>query len=69
MNSNHNPDEGTINLRLRRILLDLARREDDMASTEAAAVPYWASPPASVVGHRAAAASLRFEADRFLQAS
>lgn len=69
MNSNHYPDEGTINTRLRQILLDLARREDDIAHAEAAAVPYWASPPASVVGHRAAADSLRFEADRFLQAS
>ena len=69
MNSNHYPDEGTINTRLRQILLDLARREDDIAHAEAAAVPYWASTPLSVVGHRAAADSLRFEADRFLQAS
>ena len=68
MNDNHVPDEG-INLRLRRILLDLARREDNLAHAEAAAVPYWASPPVSVVGHRAAADSLRFEADRFLRAS
>ena len=69
MNNNDYPDEGTINIRLRQILLELARREDDIAHTEAAAVPYWDTPPLSVVGHRAAADSLRFEADRFLQAS
>jgi hypothetical protein len=32
-------------------------------------VPYWAPQPTSVVGHRAAANSLRLEAGRFLQAS
>ncbi|GAA1975582.1 hypothetical protein GCM10009798_41070 [Nocardioides panacihumi] len=69
MNSNHDSDEGTINIRLRQILLELARREDEIAHMEAAAVPYWDSPPLSVVGHRAAADSLRFEADRFLRAS
>jgi hypothetical protein len=69
MNDNHVPHEGMINLRLRRILLDLARREEDIAFAEAAAVPYWAPPPISVAVHRAAADSLRYEADRFLQAS
>jgi len=55
--------------RLRQILLDLARREHDIAVSEAAAVPYWAPLPSSVMGHRAAAAVLRSEADRFLEAS
>jgi hypothetical protein len=67
--SNRYPDDGAIATRLRQILLDLARREDDIAHTEAATVPYWAPHPASVIGHRAAARSLRFEADRFLRAS
>jgi len=51
---------------LRRELLLLARAEDDQACTEAAKVPYWASYPPSVLGHRAAAAILRADADRFL---
>jgi hypothetical protein len=69
MDSNGYPDEGRIAIRLRQILLELARREDDIAHAEAATVPYWAPQPTTVVGHRAAANSLRFEADRFLQAS
>jgi hypothetical protein len=69
MNDMNHSDENTLNRRLRRILLELARREDEIAHEEAATVPYWESPPASVVGHRAAADSLRFEADRFLRAS
>lgn len=69
MDSKNYPDEGMIANRLRQILLELARREDDIACAEAAAVPYWAHPPTSVGGHRAAAESLRFEADRFLRAS
>lgn len=54
---------------LRKVLLDLARREDDMAMSESAAVPYWAPHPSSVMGHRVAADALRSEADRFLEAS
>jgi len=54
---------------LRQILLELARREEDLAAREAAAVPYWSPSPASIQGHRAAALALRSEADRFLQAS
>jgi len=56
-------------VQLRQILLELARREDDTARSEAAAVPYWAPLPSSVIGHRVAADALRSEADRFLEAS
>lgn len=50
---------------LRSALLDIARHEDELANKEAAVVPYWASTPASVQGHRAAAKALRADADRF----
>ena len=56
-------------VQLRRILYELAHREDDIAASEAAAVPYWAPLPASVSGHREAAIALRSEADRLLEAS
>ncbi|GAA3649724.1 hypothetical protein GCM10022237_06820 [Nocardioides ginsengisoli] len=46
-------------------LLRLARREEELAADEAAAIPYWSSCPLSVVVHRAAAALLRAEAQRF----
>ena len=49
---------------LRRELLRLARVEEDLAADEAARVPYWASCPPSVHGHRAAALALRADADR-----
>lgn len=55
--------------RLRKILLELARSEEEMAVVQASAVPYWAAKPESVSGHRAAAAALRAQADRFLEAS
>lgn len=51
---------------LRRQLLALARLEDDRADAEAARLPYWAPCPSSVVGHRAAAAALRVDADNLL---
>jgi len=51
---------------LRRELLRLARLEDDMAANEAAAVPYWAPHPPSVLGHRKAAAALRNDAGAIL---
>ena len=50
---------------LRRVLLSLARTEEEIALSQAAAVPYWAPCPASVYGHRAAARALRIDADRF----
>ena len=56
-------------VQLRQVLLELARREDDMALSEAASVPYWAPHPPSVIGHRVAAQALRSEADRFLEES
>lgn len=51
---------------LRCQLLALARLEDDQADAEAARLPYWAPCPPSVVGHRAAAAALRVDADKLL---
>ena len=54
---------------VRRLLLDLARHEEETAAREAAAVPYWQPHPSSVAGHRAAAVVLRGEADRFPYAS
>jgi hypothetical protein len=50
---------------LRTLLLELARREDELADTEAAATPYWAPCPTTVVGRRLAARLLRAEADEF----
>jgi hypothetical protein len=47
---------------LRSFLFDLARHQDEPAAKEAAGVPYWSPCPASVLGHRAAAAALRAEA-------
>ena len=52
--------------KLRAILLELARREDDCAANEAAATPYWSPTPATVLGHRIAAALVRATADQFL---
>jgi hypothetical protein len=51
---------------LRRVLLRLAREEEDLAATEAAEVPYWSVGPPSIQGHRAAAAILRAQADKLL---
>lgn len=51
---------------LRSLLLELARREDDMAAHEAARTPYWAPCPEAVIGRRLAAAVLRAEADELL---
>ena len=52
--------------RLRSRLLDLARRQDDLAACEAAATPYWKPQPVTVHGHRSAAEALRAEADLLL---
>ena len=48
---------------LRRVLLRLAKAENDLAAEESARVPYWEPCPSSVVGHRAAARVLLVEAD------
>jgi hypothetical protein len=69
MNSSVETAQTAVAVRLRQILLEPARREDDMASSQAAVVPYWAPHPSSVIGHRVAADALRSEADRFLEAS
>ena len=55
--------------RLRSVLLDLARRQDDLAAHEAAGTPYWEPCPSTVLGHRAAASALRAEADLLLATS
>lgn len=44
-------------------LLRLARHEDALAAAEAGSVPYWASCPDAVPGHRRAAAALRADAE------
>ena len=69
MASNGHPEERTMAIRLRRILLELARRQEEIAFAEAAVVPYWAPHPTSIGGHRTAAKALRSEADRFLEGS
>jgi hypothetical protein len=69
MNDKADRDQTALAIRLRQILLELARREETIAHSEAAAVPYWEPHPASVIGHRAAAEALRSQAERFLEAS
>lgn len=64
----HTIDSTTAAL-LRSRLLDLARRQDDLAAQEAATTPYWMPQPATVHGHRTAADALRAEADLVLTAS
>jgi hypothetical protein len=60
---------GTMTSKLRLVLLELARHQDDLASDEAAATPYWAPCASSVLGHRTAAAALRAEADHLIAAA
>jgi hypothetical protein len=55
--------------KLYRILLQLSKEQDEFAATQAAATPYWAPCPPTVVGHRTAARLLRAEADRLATAS
>lgn len=69
MNDSAGSAQAKLAVRLRQILLDLARREEDIALSEAATVPYWVPHPPSVLGHRVAAKALLSEADRFLEAS
>lgn len=63
-----NDIDGTTSRTIRAILLQLARHEDDLAATLAAEVPYWQPRPSTAIGHHAAAAALRSEADRFVDA-
>ncbi|MDO7868214.1 hypothetical protein [Nocardioides jiangxiensis] len=60
-------DSGTA-IRMRSLLLQLARDEDAIAADEAAATPYWEPVPPSVAGHREAALALRAQADELLAA-
>src|SRR5215510_1698310 len=48
---------------VRAELLRLAHREEQAAFLEAAKVPYWATIPDSVLGHRRGAAALRSAAE------
>lgn len=50
---------------VRAILLELAKRLDDRAATEAASVPYWSPCPPSVLGDRTAAEVLRAHAEEY----
>ena len=52
--------------RLRSILLELARHQDDLAATQAAVTPYWSPCPSTVLGHRTAAEALRTQADHLV---
>ena len=56
----------TMTSKLHLVLLEPARHRDDLAANEAAATPYLAPWPASVFGHRTAAAALRAEADHLI---
>ena len=69
MEDHAHTEQMTLAIRLRQILLELARREETLAHSEAVAAPYWSPQPPSVIGHRVAAQALRSEADRFLQAT
>ncbi len=59
----------TMTSELRSVLLELARRQEELAAHEAAATPYWTPCPSSVLGRRSAAAVLRAEADHLVTAS
>ena len=69
MNDKADHDQTALAISLRTLLLELARREETLAQSQAAGAPYWAPNPTSVIGHRAAAEALRSEAERFLEAS
>jgi hypothetical protein len=52
--------------RLRSILLELARNQENLAADGAASTPYWSPCPSTVLGHRTAAAALRAQADQLV---
>ncbi len=58
----------TMSAALRSRLLELARRQDELAAQEAATTPYWKPQPSTVHGRRSAANALRADADRLLRA-
>lgn len=59
----HSPITESTNRTVRAILLELAKQQEDLAAQEAAATPYWAAYPTSVLGRRSAAAVLRQHAN------
>lgn len=59
MSENQHPESTHLVTALCRELVRLARREEELAATEAARTPYWTPVPASVIGHRLAAQALR----------
>jgi len=67
-NQDHQPEDETVSRRIRAILLQLAHHEDELAADVAAQVPYWRPRPESAIGHNAAAAALRHQADNFVDA-
>jgi len=64
----HSPNTATTGM-LRSLLLQMARRQDELAARALAATPYWLPSPPSVLGHRSAADALRAEAETLLAAS
>jgi hypothetical protein len=66
---NTNITDTAITGTLRSTLLELARRQDNLAADELAATPYWSPCPSSAIGQRTAAVALRAEADLLLAAS
>jgi hypothetical protein len=65
MNGSRFEEPAHIARRLRAILLELARHEEELAMGIAAQAPYWQPRPTTALGHSAAAAALRTEANRF----
>ncbi|MGZ5418766.1 MAG: hypothetical protein ACXWDI_16510 [Nocardioides sp.] len=66
---NTHTTDTTMTTELRSVLLELARRQDDLAAHEAAATPYWTPCAPLVLGRRSAAAVLRAEADYLVTTS
>jgi hypothetical protein len=64
---NHSSTTEGTNRTVRAVLLELAKQQKDLAAHEAAqkaaATPYWAACPTSILGRRAADAVLREHAD------
>ena len=61
-------DPAALASQVRKVLLRLARLENEQAADEAAHIPYWEPCPPSVSGRRAAARALLQEADALLAA-
>lgn len=63
-----NQSDAATSSRLPGLLLDLARRQDQLAAEELASASYWSPGSESLLGHRAAAAILCAEANLLLAA-